>query len=402
MKAPFQPLAITAYTAITAAGAGRDALLAALRARRSGLRPCRFAPFGEVHAVDTWVGEVDGLDEAALPEPLGAFDCRNNRLAYRALRHDGLLDAVRAAVDRYGPYRVAVVAGTSTSGLLEAEGAYQRRVGDRLPSTFRYEKSLNAYSLADLLLSATGARGPAWCVSTACSSGSKVFAAASRLVAGGLADAVLVAGADSQCLTTLHGFRALDLLSAQPCRPFDRDRDGISLGEGAGLALLERPEAAPRAALRLVGSGEASDAHHMSAPHPTGLGAELAMRAALSAAGLSPRDIGYVNLHGTASRANDLTEGMAVHRVFGGEVPGSSTKGWTGHLLGAAGIVEAAIAMLALEHGFLPGTLNLAEQDPDCLNRVLADNACAPVEFALSNSFGFGGSNSSLVFARVG
>ena len=400
MKSRFEPLAVTACTATTAAGTGRAALLAALRARRSGLQPCRFAPFGEVQAVDTWVGQIDEVEQVRLPAALSPFDCRNNRLAWLALNQDGLLGAVRAAVERYGPQRVAVIAGTSTSGLLQAEGAFRQVDDGRLPDDFRYDKTLNAYSLADLLAEATGARGPSFSISTACSSGSKVFAAAERMVAAGLVDAALVAGVDSQCLTTLHGFRALDLLSPQPCRPFDLDRDGISLGEGAGLALLQRRDDAPADSIVLAGCGESSDAHHMSSPHPSGLGAELAMREALDAAGIEPDQVGYLNLHGTASRANDLTEGMAVHRLFGDRVPGSSTKGWTGHLLGAAGIVEAVIAMLALQHALLPGTLNLSHQDPDCPNRVLAGNLQQPVDCVLSNSFGFGGTNSTLVFAR--
>ena len=401
MKGRVKPLAVTAYTATTALGAGRAPLLDALRARRSGLQPCRFAPFGEVHAVETWIGEVERLDDAALPQAWRAFDCRSNRLAWLALQQDGMLDAARAAVDRYGAYRVAVIVGTSTSGLLEAEGAYRQVVDDRLPATFHYDKTLNVYSLAALLAGVLGARGPSHSVSTACSSSSKVFAAAARMISAELVDAVLVAGVDTHCLTTLHGFRGLDLLSSAPCRPYDRDRDGISLGEGAGFALLERPQAAADSTVALLGYGESSDAHHMSAPHPTGLGAELAMRGALATAGITAADVGYVNLHGTASQANDLAEGMAVHRVFGDAVPTSSTKGWTGHLLGAAGIVEAVISMLALEHGFLPGTLNLSMQDPQCPNQVLAGSVQRNVDFVLSNSFGFGGSNSSLVLGRA-
>ena len=401
MKARVKPLAVTAYTATTALGAGRSRLLDALLERRTGLQPCRFAPFGEVHAVETWIGEVEHLDEAALPQAWQAFDCRSNRLAWLALQQDGMLEAVRNAVERYGAYRVAVIVGTSTSGLLEAEGAYRLAVDDRLPQTFHYDKTLNVYSLAALLAGALGVRGPSYSVSTACSSSSKVFAAAARMLAAELVDAVLVAGVDTHCLTTLHGFRGLDLLSSMPCRPYDRDRDGISLGEGAGFALLERSHAARGSAVALLGYGESSDAHHMSAPHPNGLGAELAMRQALAHAGIAAADIGYVNLHGTASQANDLTEGMAVHRVFGDAVPTSSTKGWTGHLLGAAGIVEAVISMLAIERGFLPGTLNLSTQDPQCRNQVLVDGARRSVDFVLSNSFGFGGSNSSLVLGRA-
>jgi 3-oxoacyl-[acyl-carrier-protein] synthase-1 len=186
------------------------------------------------------------------------------------------------------------------------------------------------------------------------------------------------------------------LLSRDPCRPFDRARSGISIGEGAGFALLEARADAPA---YLLGAGESSDAHHMSTPHPEGLGARLAMRGALETAGLAPEAVDYVNLHGTATRSNDPAEGRAVADVFGNTVS-SSTKGWFGHLLGAAGIVESIVALLALEHGMLPGTLNTTDLDPDCPNTVLLGNEARDIGVALSNSFGFGGSNCSVIFGR--
>ena len=256
---------------------------------------------------------------------------------------------------------------------------------------------MNSYSAPSLIAEAAGALGPTFAISTACSSSAKVFAAAERLMRAGWIDAAIVGGVDSLCLTTLCGFGSLELLSSEPCRPFDRARSGISIGEGAGFALLERDAKAP---VMLLGAGESSDAHHMSTPHPQGLGAKLAMRAALDAAGLPANAVGYVNLHGTATRTNDPSEGRAVADVFNG-VPTSSTKGWFGHLLGAAGIVESVVCLLCLEHGVLPGTLNTTQVDAECPNAVLIDNEARNIDVALSNSFGFGGNNCSVIFGRA-
>jgi 3-oxoacyl-[acyl-carrier-protein] synthase-1 len=189
------------------------------------------------------------------------------------------------------------------------------------------------------------------------------------------------------------------LLSAAPCRPFDADRAGISIGEGAGYALLERPrENAPREGITLAGVGASCDAYHMSTPHPEGLGATLAMQRALSSAGLAPAAIGYINLHGTATRSNDLAEGHAVYQVFGEAAACSATKGATGHLLGAAGITEAIIAMLSLRDRWIPGTVNTRSGDPECGCRVAIEGRPSAHRYALSNSFGFGGNNCSLIF----
>lgn len=398
----FNPVAITAYTATCAVGRGRNALLQALRARRSGLRHFESRAGFEVSdaapQLDTWIGEIDGVDSITLPEPWSRYDCRNNRLAWLGLQGDEFLTLARAAVARHGATRVAVIIGTSTSGILQAEHAFRTRDADgRLPASFNYASTLNNYSAPSLIAEAAGALGPTFAISTACSSSAKVFAAAERLMRAGWIDAAIVGGVDSLCLTTLCGFGSLELLSRDPCRPFDRARSGISIGEGAGFALLERDAKAP---VMLLGAGESSDAHHMSTPHPQGLGAKLAMRGALDAAGLQPDAVGYVNLHGTATRTNDPSEGRAVADVFNG-VPTSSTKGWFGHLLGAAGIVESVVTLLALEHGLLPGTLNTTHVDPECPNAVLIDNEARNIEVALSNSFGFGGSNCSVIFGRA-
>jgi len=389
------PLVLQAYTATTCLGSGLNPLLAALREQRGGLVPCRF----ETVHLDTYVGEARGVDDRPLPAPLRRFECRNNRLAQLALRQDGFLDAARLEISRVGPRRVGLFVGTSTSGILESEIAYRHRdpVTGALPPDFNYAGAHNTYSVAAFLRELLGIEGPAFVISTACSSSAKVFASGARMIEAGVCDAAVVGGVDSLCLTTLYGFASLGLVSAQPCRPFDVARAGISIGEAAGFALLEKPEASGRTGLMLLGTGESADAHHMSSPHPDGLGARLAMQRALQDAGLEPADIDYINLHGTGSRSNDSAEEKAVADLFGTDTPASSTKGWTGHALGAAGIMEAIICAIALEQGFLPGSVHTRQLDPEFRLRYLLENSATQPRTVMSNSFGFGGTNCSLV-----
>lgn len=387
-------------TATSALGTGLDAQLQALRAGRSGLKPCDF----ETVTLQTWIGEVAGLDAVALPAALQAYDCRNHRLALMGLQADGFEQAARAAIAHYGAQRVALLVGTSTSGILSAEQAYRERHGDgALPDWFDYHKTHNTGALAAFLRAHLGVQGPAYTLSTACSSSAKAFAAADRLLQLGLVDAVVVGGVDSLCLTTLYGFASLELTSHQACRPCDVARDGLSIGEAAAFALLTREARGPQgpAIARLAGWGEASDAHHMSAPHPQGRGSRAAMTAALAMAGLAPSVVDYVNLHGTATPANDASEGGAVRGLLGSSVPCSSTKGLTGHTLGAAGALEAVIAMLCLQHGCVPGSVGTTEVDPAIGLHVPLHSSAQPLAHVLSNSFGFGGSNCSLLFAAV-
>jgi 3-oxoacyl-[acyl-carrier-protein] synthase-1 len=206
-----------------------------------------------------------------------------------------------------------------------------------------------------------------------------------------------VGGVDSLCLTTLYGFNSLQLISADICRPADAARLGISIGEAGGFALLD-PSA--EGSLALLGYGESSDAYHMSLPEPAGRGAIESMRAALARAEVTPGEVDYINLHGTGTIANDNSESRAVCEVFGNTTPCSSTKGWTGHTLGAAGMVEAAISLMAIEQGFMPHSLNTRTKDPAIGAGILLETRVAPVERVLSNSFGFGGSNCSLLFGR--
>lgn len=387
-----KPLAVTAYTATSALGRGIPAMLEALRRGASGLKPNDFDR-AELRA---WIGRVPGLEERSVSGALADFDCRNNRLAELGLAQDGFREAVERARSKYGPKRVAVLLGTSTSGILQTELAYRARgAGGELPPGFDYRHGQNLFSVTDFVRRSLGLEGPAATISTACSSSAKVFASASRYIEAGVADAAVVGGVDSLCLTTMHGFTSLQLVSDEPCRPFDAARKGMSIGEAAGYALVEKDGAD----LRLVGYGESSDAHHMSTPHPEGEGAAAAMRQALSRAGLEPADIDYVNAHGTATPANDRAEDRALVRLFGNQVPVSSTKGWTGHTLGAAGIVEAIVCFLALEHELIPATINTTSLEPGLQSQVVLETRSARVRRALSNSFGFGGSNCSLVFA---
>jgi 3-oxoacyl-[acyl-carrier-protein] synthase-1 len=387
---------VTAYTSTSALGEGLAAALAGLRSGRTGLRPCTMAGV----SIPTWIGAVDGCETVRIDGALAPFDCRNNRLALLGLEQDGFAAAVARAVARHGAARVGVFMGTSTSGIRETELAYAARdpATDALPAGYDYRHTHNVFSVADFVRRRLGLRGPAHAISTACSSSAKVFAAAHRHMAAGLCDAVVVGGVDSLCLTTLYGFNSLQLVSAHPCRPWDARRDGINIGEAAGFALLERDTGGDHIAL--LGYGESSDAYHMSTPHPQGEGAALAMQRALARAGIEAGNVDYVNLHGTATPSNDRAEDAAMATVFSGRVPCSSTKGLTGHTLGAAGITEAVFACLAVEHGLLPGTVNCEQPDPALSANLLRETRTGAVRIAMTNSFGFGGSNCSLLFGR--
>lgn len=391
-------LFMTSYTVISALGRGVGATCQALYERRSGLRPCDFpdAP------LPTYIGRVDGLEGSPIDGEFEPFDCRNNRLAWTGLKEDGFPHAVAEARKRYGAARVAVVMGTSTSGILETERAYRQRdsVTGALPSSFAatYRYTHNLFSLAHFVGRRLDLRGPALVISTACSSSAKAFTTAARLIRSGVCDAAVVGGVDSLCATTLYGFDSLGLMSSGPCRPSDGERDGLSIGEGGGFVLLEkRRPSLPKGSVELLGYGESSDGYHMSHPHPAGVGAILAMEAALRLAGLRPADIDYLKIHGTATKANDAIEDKAVTAVFGRQTPCSSTKGWTGHTLGAAGAVEAVIGALCIRSGLIPGTLNTEHVDPGFTSDVVLANRHQPVNRIMANFFGFGGNNCSLV-----
>jgi len=400
------PVAIRAFSTVSAAGFGQAELLASLKAGSTRLAPNRS---GEP-TLDTWVGAVPGLDDGdadrLLPPHLAeAWDARVTRLAWLGLVADGFIDAARAAVQHHGATRVGLALGTSAATIAVTEAAYRSPAADGgFPARWRRPRLNTPHAPAMFVAEALGLGGPAVTVSTACSSSAKVFAVAERWLRLGLVDAVVVGGVDALCQSVLWGFASLGLVSREPCRPFDARRNGISIGEAAGFALLERHEAAAGddAAALLLGHGEANDAFHMSSPHPEGLGAGLALAAALARAGLEGAAIDYVNLHGTASPKNDEVEAALVARHYGPRTRTSGTKGLTGHAMGAAGVLEAAICLLALRHGLVPGTTGCEQPEAAGDGRlVLQPQPCLasqPLRVAASHSFGFGGSNAVLVF----
>ncbi len=391
------PVAITAYASICAAGVGKQALQAALLANEAKLNPLTLFDI----AFSTRVGEV----VTELPKvnaELRIYDSRNARMALAALNHveDNLRPTIGLAKNRYGGKRIGVIIGTSTSGLYETEAAYCQLVEQgHMPDDFHF-LTRHAYQATPRFLQLElGLSGPCFAISTACSSGAKAIGVGQRLITNDVCDAVLVGGVDTLCRLTLRGFRSLDLVSASQCRPMDKNRNGINIGEGAGLLLLEKSTVNNSGCPRILAVGESSDGYHMSSPHPDGHGAHLAMENALRQAGLQPGEIDYLNLHATATPINDSIEAKAVFALLGDALPVSGTKGITGHTLGAAGALEAVIVLLALANQFVPGTSGLNEIDHDCRCRVVKEPIMQqPLKTAMSNSFGFGGNNASIIF----
>ncbi|KVT75163.1 3-oxoacyl-ACP synthase [Burkholderia territorii] len=392
MNSQLAPVYLSAPGMINALGATTDEIVDALRAGISpGMQPRTDVPAGG------WVGRVRSTLDVAPPESLAHFDCRNNRLLLAALAQIGSF--VDAAIARYGPRRVGVVIGTSTSGIQAAEQAFaQRAATGAMPAAFDY-RQMEIGTAAPFVRAVLGVGGPAYTLSTACTSSAKAFAAARRLLQLRLCDAVVVGGADSLCELTLQGFASLESVSPARTNPMSRNRSGINIGEGAALFVMCRDEAA----VRLAGVGESSDAHHISAPDPAGYGAEDALRGALADAGVDSSAIGYVNLHATATRLNDEMEAKVTARVFPYGVPASGTKPLTGHMLGAAGATELGFGWLTLARGIpLPTHVWDGEHDPalprlDLVQgeRRLAGDASG--RYVMSNSFAFGGSNASLI-----
>lgn len=338
-----------------------------------------------------------------LPAHLQQHGSRNNRLLYDAALQ--IEDEIRRAIQRYGSSRIGIVLGTSTSGIDEASHGIAAYLRDQhFPSSYDYhqqELSAPANFLADWLQLS----GPAYVISTACTSSARALMSAQRLLDLGICDAVICGGVDSLCQLTLNGFLALEAISSQRCNPFSRNRDGINIGEAAALFLMSRERDAHAPAIALLGYGASSDAHHISAPEPTGAGALLAMRKALQRAQLQPRQIDYLNLHGTATPHNDAMESLAVQALFPEGVPCSSTKPMSGHTLGAAGALEAAFCWLTLAaentRNQLPPHVWDGQQDVDlpALNLVKSGE-CLPANAPrrlMSNSFAFGGNNACLI-----
>jgi len=380
-------LPITGYAVCNCLGRTTERFTESLAKSETGLgAPPVQLPF------ETVCGVVPGELEPIAPE-YAVYDTRQSRIALETLRQ--IRPVLDAAVSRWGNDRVGMVLATSTGGIEVSERAHEAfRDHGKVPDGYDIEKQHSFFAFTRLMKLVTGVTGPAFVVSTACSSSSKVLGSARRLIHAGVVDAVLVGGIDSLCLTTLCGFAGLSVLSPEPCRPFSAERKGMNIGEGGALLLVERQG---DARALLLGVGESSDAHHMSSPHPEGLGARMAMQAALDQAGLDAGGIDYVNAHGTGTQLNDAAEAEAIGSLFGDRVPVSSTKGFTGHMLGAAGATELVIAILAIENGWIPANLGAAPVDPTIpirINTKWTDHRCRAV---MSTSFGFGGSNCAVV-----
>ncbi len=348
---------------------------------------------------DVIVGEVS----CSLPEiddRYAIYKCRNNQLTLAALAQ--ISDEVDNLIDRYGKDRIAVVLGSSTAGIREGESALAEYLTDRqFPEEHHYRKQ-EMGSVAEFLALYLGLTNIAITISTACSSSGKVFSSAKNYIQAGICDAAIVGGIDSLCKLTLNGFSSLESVSAEICNPFSHNRSGITIGEGAALFILDKH----KSEIQLLGTGESSDAHHMSAPHPEGDGAENAMRAALLDANLDATQIDYVNLHGTATPKNDDMESKAMHRVFGSDIPCSSTKPMTGHTLGAAGAIELAHCWLTLSNlnkkGQLPPHIWDHQQDESLQPLNLVESAATEnTARVMSNSFAFGGNNVSIILGKA-
>ncbi len=392
------PSYINAYTLTSAAGTGLQELRACVSDGGSGLDNSGW-PNSDV---DTYLGKVDEAAIAAT-DIESRWRSRNNTLALLALRQDGFEDIARAAIDQHGAHRTGIVLGTSTSSIGRTEAAYRALDEDNNFTPEYCQESVHSpHSTGLFLAHYLGVSGPSITISTACSSSAKAFATAARWLEADIVDAVIVGGVDSLCLSVIYGFHSLQLVSTEPCRPFDQNRNGISLGEAGGFALLTRqPDGA---SVSLLGFGESTDAWHMSSPHPEGLGARLSMQQALDTAGLTSVD--YLNLHGTGTRANDDIEGLACTGLLNKPEQSapllmSATKGITGHTLGAAGIAEAILAMDSIVTGVIPGTINSSMPEERVSESLLLKPTQQTVRTAMTNSFGFGGNNCTLIFGAT-
>lgn len=397
---------VTGLGTVNALAHSADAFASALRAGACGIRPVTgFDASGYRSRI---AAEVTDLAVPAwLPSPLRRRASRSDLFALAAAAEALAASGLDVAA---APERVGIVLGATTAGMMAAETALQARITG---AASRYRRSAllgtPMATSADVVAQVLGLGGPRLVLSTACSSSGTALGVALDWIRLGRVDAVLAGGTESMCRTIFAGFNALKAVALEPCRPFDRRRAGLSLGEGAAILVVERASAAARRNARvhasILGYGMSADAHHLTAPHPEGLGATLAMQRALTRAGIAPADVGYVNAHGTGTPLNDVIEAAAIERVFGAAavgLPVSSTKSAIGHTLGAAGAIEALATILALRDGFLPPTVNLDEPEPDFrLDFVPRASRPATLRYALSNSYGFGGNNTTVVFGRA-
>lgn len=384
---------ISAVGLINALGNSPDEIAANLT---RGVAPGMRLRSGWLQDKDAVLGGVDG-DLPAIPDSFAAHRSRNNQLLLAALAQ--IQPAVDEAIARYGHDRIAVIMGTSTSGLDEGDQHVQMAMNGEESLNWRYAQQ----ELGDpsrFLANWLGLEGPAYTLSTACSSSARAIISGRRLIDAGLVDIAIVGGADTLSRMPVNGFSSLESLSTTLCEPFGRDRRGITIGEAAALMTLTR-EPQPVA---LLGTGESSDAYHISAPHPQGEGAIRAITLALNDAGMNPDEVGYINLHGTATPLNDQIESRVVHDLFGEAVPCSSTKHLTGHTLGAAGITEAALSWLILTRDLPLPAQDFTRYEPDPTLApcgVLHQPAVLKKGVILSNSFAFGGNNASILLGSL-
>lgn len=385
------PVPITGYGACNALGGDRESLCQGLATGCSGLGPVPFdVPF------ETVVGAVK-VELPELPSELRPWSNRMARMAASLLQQiDGELNVARS---KWSPDRIGVLLGTSTGGADVTEVAYGHYLEHgALPDDYDFRRQHNYSALLHVVSALSGARGPAWMTSTTCTSSAKPLASAMRLIAADVIDAAIVGGLDTLCSMTLHGFHALGALSPSPCTPFAERRLGINIGEGGAFLLVER-RGEGRALLE--GVGESCDAYHISAPHPEGLGAKMAMQRALEQVGCRPEDVDHINAHGTGTPLNDMAESKAIAGLFGTDIPVVSTKGYTGHALGGAGATEAVFSVMAIEEGWIPVSLGADPRDPEIGIHVVTERLKQPLRRVLSNSFAFGGNNVSVVVRGV-
>ncbi|WP_137937802.1 beta-ketoacyl-ACP synthase [Chitinivorax sp. B] len=377
-------------------GANHEDVRRRLFAGESGLKVTDEYSLGRPLPIGPVSTPLPSLQDWPLP-----LRSRNNQMALQAVL------AIQTEVDRakvrFGAHRIAVILGTSTSGIAEGERAIRhQQAHGQLPADFHYaQQEMN--SPARFIAHCLGVTGPCYVHSAACASSAKAMASAARLLATGIVDAVITGGVDSLCAFTIAGFSALESVSAQRCNPLSINRDGINIGEAAALFLMTREPAT----VALSGWGESSDGYHMSAPAPNGHGARLAIEQAMTRAGLNASDIDYINLHGTATQQNDAMESKVIHALFGADLPVSSSKGFVGHTLGAAGAIEAAFCWLSMQddnvEGYLPPHLWDGFSDPalPVIHPVaIGEHLGHPPAHVLSNSFAFGGANACLAFSR--
>jgi len=380
-------LLVTGYSMLSALGNGRREHLEFLAEGRTGLGPSPI-PLD----FETVTGAVNH-DLPELPERLQPWSTRLARMALALL--EDIDEPLRRARERWRPERIAILLGTSTAGAETTEGAYRDYVEvGKFPREYDFQRQHTFGAVLNVVRELTGCAGPSWMASTACTSSGKSFATAQRLIAADVIDAAIVGGLDTLCTMTLQGFNSLQALDRVACRPFRANRNGINIGEGGAFALVERKG---DARVLIEGIGETSDAYHISAPHPEGLGAQAAMRDALAAANRKPEEIAHVNAHGTGTHLNDTAEANAIKTVLGTDVPCVSTKAYTGHTLGAAAALEMAFSACAIEEGFLPPAIGDGEIDPKIDINIPTEKTTGTFSRVLSNSFAFGGNNVSLL-----